>query len=67
MPKYTKKQEKLRAMLVERGVDEKKFNVFSKRPYDYCPSDAKKLMEEYKSQANVRRNKEDNTRGKGKS
>lgn len=35
--KYEKQILNIRCLLVEKGVDEKKLNINSKRPYQLCP------------------------------
>jgi hypothetical protein len=59
MKGFSKKHEKrimnIRSLLIEKGVDDKKCNVNSKRPYQLCPPDIeKRITEEYKSQVNKR-------------
>lgn len=54
---------------MERGVDEKKVSINSKRPFDLYPAELeKKINEEHKSQASLRKNKAEDSRNyKGKS
>lgn len=34
----------IRLLLIDRGVDEKKFNINSKRPYQLCPPEVEKRI-----------------------
>jgi hypothetical protein len=48
MKSYNKKYDKqifnIRLLLVEKGVDEKKLNINSKRPYQLCPAEIEKKI-----------------------
>jgi hypothetical protein len=59
MKNFTKKQEKkimnIRTLLIDRGVDDRKLNINSKKPFQLSPPDIeKRINDEYKSQANKR-------------
>lgn len=60
---------KIRAMLIQRGVDEKQLNLNNKRPFQLCPAEVeKKIVEQHKSQASLKKVKcDENVRYKGKS
>jgi len=42
--KYDKIIESIRIVLVERGVDEKRYNSSNKKPYQLCPPDVAKRL-----------------------